>query len=605
MGSQAQDKRQFLRSCEACRTSKIRCMLSDVPDSRCQRCDRLNKSCTFSEAKTRARKHASSAGRVLELEKKIDRLSSLLQQPSGSTDASDASRNATEPSSTEPQPFGTVLNADGNISRIGPQLTPSDSQSGYSDRFTTYRNETPQQSGDIISKGWLTVTQVEQLLDLYRLDFGNFPFVVVPSMALEQLRYEQPNVLLAMLIAAARKDFALQQALEAEFKNKLCTHIIIEGTRNIEQLRALLIFVAWYYHRFKLIDNQWYMLIQIAVTIALELELERPRTTDEETEDEDVNERKRTLLGIYYFSSGISRILRKPVALRYSITLEEYARSLAVAKRAPLDPYIIHFVQLQGLAEEIASAFGYNDVGQAPLSMNDIESVESRVNIFNLRLQRMKLAIPKGTPLSSVLFLTTSSIAVYLFEVGLHFPAVSSGTSVADENTSFRPQAISALSNILWACLDAIKTIQRSFMNVTNAEMISQTLMDKSQLAHAAIVNIKIAFARIPGLEGFPLRQAADAGLYFQQMGERVGELSFTQPYAEHQDSFLQFKNTTQVIKMWYESLLATSGSLDELQGMNPLQLMDIVRKKSGLDIDWKSLDVFFAEGNVWNNLWI
>ena len=69
--SQSGHKRPLLRSCEACRASKIRCELDDVPNSKCQRCERLRKTCVFSESKARARKNGTNARRVLELEDKI------------------------------------------------------------------------------------------------------------------------------------------------------------------------------------------------------------------------------------------------------------------------------------------------------------------------------------------------------------------------------------------------------------------------------------------------------------------------------------------------------------------------------------------------------
>lgn len=76
------DKKALLRSCESCRASKIRCVPDAELDDRCQRCQRLQRECIFSEARIRSRKAPSNQGRVAELEKKIDHLSSLLEAPS-------------------------------------------------------------------------------------------------------------------------------------------------------------------------------------------------------------------------------------------------------------------------------------------------------------------------------------------------------------------------------------------------------------------------------------------------------------------------------------------------------------------------------------------
>ena len=48
-----------------------------------------------------------------------------------------------------------------------------------------------------------------------------------------------------------------------------------------------------------------------------------------------------------------------------------------------------------------------------------------------------------------------------------------------------------------------------------------------------------------------------------------------------------------------------SSESLNELSGMNPLQLSDIAQENSFLDFDWQSLDSFFAEGSVWSSVWV
>src|SRR3954465_2255938 len=67
------------RACEACRISKVRCLMNpDASSSQCQRCAKANRTCIFAPpAKRRQRKRTDV--RVTELEKEIQQMRSLLK----------------------------------------------------------------------------------------------------------------------------------------------------------------------------------------------------------------------------------------------------------------------------------------------------------------------------------------------------------------------------------------------------------------------------------------------------------------------------------------------------------------------------------------------
>ena len=128
----------------------------------------------------------------------------------------------------------------------------------YLDRLVGPRNlltdrpsETSSAPADVVSKGWLTSGQAEELVTLFRMDFGSFPFVVIPQISLERMRCERPSLLLAMLVTAARKDSALQEALDNEFRTQICTQVTINGARSLELVQGLLVYLSWYHHRCK------------------------------------------------------------------------------------------------------------------------------------------------------------------------------------------------------------------------------------------------------------------------------------------------------------------------------------------------------------------
>ena len=166
--------------------------------------------------------------------------------------------------------------------------------------------------------------------------------------------------------------------------------------------------------------------------------------------------------------------------MRCSFALWDCARSLAAANTAPSDSQLIHFVYLQSLVEEIADSFGYiNEESRRLLTIGNLESIEFRVNAFKNRLEQIRVSIPPGKALSSLLLSTCRSVAVYLYEVALHIPAVSGSDSRSEQAISIQPQALSSLSNLLWECLDGEyhsfhkELVQHEKMKITHKQLRS------------------------------------------------------------------------------------------------------------------------------------
>lgn len=81
--------------------------------------------------------------------------------------------------------------------------------------------------------------------------------------------------------------------------------------------------------------------------------------------------------------------------MKYSLKVWDCCRSLAAARQAPNDAYLIHYVHLQGLAEEIGDTFGYSEGSNASLmAMGGIEGVEFRVKAYQHRLYQQRASIP-------------------------------------------------------------------------------------------------------------------------------------------------------------------------------------------------------------------
>ena len=105
------------------------------------------------------------------------------------------------------------------------------------------------------------------------------------------------------------------------------TKVIIEGAKDLDLLQGLLIYLAWYHSHFKLQGGQINMLVQIAAAIAIELDLRIPT--------QSAAEAKRAFVGIYYLSSCLSMVNRRPVTMKYNDRIGECCQSLARGSETP------------------------------------------------------------------------------------------------------------------------------------------------------------------------------------------------------------------------------------------------------------------------------
>lgn len=570
------ERKRYLNACDACRRCKIRCLPDADSDTKCQRCKRLQRQCVYSEVKGRPRKTDQDQGRVVELEKKVERLTSLLEFPSGASldvHKADLPRDTAAqewlPRSVYPSPTSDIAN-------------PTSS------------------SGSVAHTCILTAQETQKLIAAFRADFASFPFLVIPRVPVAQLQLEHPMLVMAMLVTASRGNYETQCALDLQYRRILSQRIIIDAERSLDTIQGLLIYIAWYYYRFKVMDKQLQVFLGIAVVLILDMDLEKTGALNQET---DLSiEIKRTLIGIYYFSSYTSLMTRKPLLLKSSLRLWECGRSLAVANHVQTDTCLIHYIQVSSFAEEIANSFGYLDDTRPQQSIaSEIQSIESKIRIFDCRLEQIRCALPTDQSATASLLLACDSVAIYLYEVCFH---LADSGAFSGKDIASMPQATSILVKLLWACLMAVNKFFDRWIRLSSVDIVAGTSIEKGRLAHALLVLIKLAFVRIPDHEGFPLRDACNISCYLDLIGAKVAEQSVTPPGIEPQDCFSQFQSMIGFIKMWYERIAAmgTSGSSDELKGTNPLQLPEIAKAETFAAFEWNNLDAFLAEATTWTN---
>ncbi|KAF6227633.1 hypothetical protein HO173_012073 [Letharia columbiana] len=552
------EKKHLLRSCESCRVSKTKCMPNDMPDEKCQ-------------------------SRIIEVEKKIDSIYSLLQ--TGPTSRSRL--NSLPPETLTPH---SLTSAGESASRESEDASPNVPHVTNS----SCSREEASSVMDVFQMGIITVQEAEVLLKDSLSEYEGCPWVVLPSeLPLYLFRLERPCLLLSLLALASRKQAVLHESLEREFRKVISAKVIMDGGPDLDLLQGLLVYLAWYHLYPKVQAKKHYIFAQIAVAITADLGI--PTLISGESDTRVKVELERTYVGVYYISSCVSLVNRKSISLRYDDSIGDYSRSLAEINHATTDADVIHFIGLQRLAEEIASTFGYDATNKKGRYLR-LDNVELSVKAFKSRLHDFRHHLPSNSTCLASIMLAYESTCVYLHEVSLHMEHsfATSPVPLGREAGDSSQRRIS----LLLSCLEATKSFLDYFLQIPPRLILRHCTFERGRLAHAVTVLIKIAFCASPGLENFPLREACNVSYYLDALTEHLGSMSANLPDDGCPDSFSAFKAMGERIKSWYERMefFEQVGSPSDLKDMSPLQFVEIAKEEQSTNFDLSNLDFSFFE---------
>ncbi len=224
--------------------------------------------------------------------------------------------------------------------------------------------------------------------------------------------------------------------------------------------------------------------------------------------------------------------------MKYNDQTGECCRSLATGSETLSDTQLIHFVELQRLSEENALVFGDDPMNDERPRIGS-ERANKLIRTFKPRLQHSQGLFPReGVCLPSIL-LAYDSTCIHLHQVSLQ---VSPDKSLSTTSGPELPTHSGTRMNLLFDCLEATKSFLDRYLQLSPDIMEHYSIIEKSGLAHACLVLIKLAFCTIQGPEPFPLRQACNVPYYLDALGAHVGSVGVTSAQAEHHDSFYKFK---------------------------------------------------------------
>ncbi|KAI9753349.1 MAG: hypothetical protein M4579_005207 [Chaenotheca gracillima] len=410
------------RSCAPCRSLKIRCMLDETNPGICQRCARFGRECVFTPIQKRKQRKKTET-RVTDLEREMSVLRALLKQ-----------KEATGNVAADPQKNSTPGLLEGG--------NPTSQAYGASGWSSAVEATVPPQKKDIVDRGLASMDMARQLVEQYKIEmYPHHPIVYIsPTCTADQLRRTKPMLFLAILAGAAGKDYPeiaikLDQAVLEEYANRT----VLNSEKSLELVQSLLVSGTWYQPPGHLNQFKYYEYNHMAAMMVADigigtrpLEEERLRMKREAPSstlriqgydlEEDGGttsiESRRTFLAALVKSAGIMITSRRPAMMRITSYAKECLDHLDQSPQAaPGDRILTAWTRLLIIADEIASAFTYDDPG-AVASILDVKT-QLMIGAFLKRLTDWRRGSPEFD-YAPTLRMTYYTVRLYLCEVALH-----------------------------------------------------------------------------------------------------------------------------------------------------------------------------------------
>ncbi|KAK0099941.1 hypothetical protein ONS95_013236 [Cadophora gregata] len=555
------------RSCEACRSSKGRCISSPDDPHRCLRCVKDGKRCVFLEAKPRPKRAKNSRMRVAEMEEKLEGLLALVAANATNQPAKETLATATQ-LLTAPE-MSSILRPDTNLIDLNSAYATPSSLSNQSEQSI------PQQQSmfvypifdnlqDAISKGFISLDQADYAFEVFRQRQRVFPFVVIPpNMTLDSLRRQRPFLFLAILCCATEHNFKLQQHIELELRENLSRRILVNGEKTLDLLQGVLVYLTWYHFYFNPDREQMYQLSQIAISMTVDLGMDKPTRQGQTCSGTSSLlpfmsqsmfsageiEGMRAYLGCYFLTSSICQGLRRPSHMKYNQHIKSCVQHLSDAAIADSDQLIPYFIRLRQISDETNQAFNHDFTPH----LSQLDSIRTEIlgRAFEQQLDHLEGTFPKDIWDNSQIKMSFLHLRIYVNEVGFHASAPSDSSVLSDLALSSWYHS-PARNDCLLRCLRASKLYLDTFLSLSDSVISSMVTVDLLQLVYAVLVLGTFASSiDAPSLDQNQVRQSANLDYYLRSISDRYARLICIQDPLSN--SYKHHMNTLfQTSKAWY-----------------------------------------------------
>ncbi|CAG8974688.1 hypothetical protein HYALB_00006423 [Hymenoscyphus albidus] len=376
-----------------------------------------------------------------------------------------------------------------------------------------------------IEKRLLSLSDAEELLDLFRSKAAFFPFVDIPEEAtIPSLSRTSPFLLLAILTSSSTRNPKLYPQLDHEFRRVLSSKVIMEGKKSLGFLQGLLIYIAWYPIFITPKNNQSFMYLNLAISLVTDLGLDQESLNLKSFTVFDMTglceggkwtrAAKKCYLGCYYLSSSLSLDFQKPNNLQYTNPMNENSTSFP-DDYAPTD--FCSLVQLNHLLETISGS----RTSTPPAADPHMEALNAELNaqVFQNELQEWTLSVPAEI---QNLRLSSRFIRISIYSHNLGFLRRSYRTH---PKTTTHP-----LTSHLQPCLTASKIYFEYLLSLPSSSYHSFTVVQWGSMIQAVIILSRLTFvmARVLGWDANTTRTNVPLGMYLECLCFRFVQLSGT-----------------------------------------------------------------------------
>ncbi|EME49286.1 hypothetical protein DOTSEDRAFT_68152 [Dothistroma septosporum NZE10] len=450
------------RACAGCRSQKVRCILDEANSDVCQRCARAGRVCVFTPLQKRRQRKRTDT-RVAELEKEMRAMRAALAQKNEAVTSDTSGQQREEPQRARPiglwykdtLPDAARLGQAGNWDEPLPE--PSLARPAPLAEQTAWSTVVQPRgvSKDVIDSGLISMATARQLFETYKHDlFPHYPLVAIPSsITAESMRETKPALFLAVIAAASGKENPeLSAALDKEVLQAYATRSLLQSEKSLELVQALLVSAVWYHPPSKFGQLKYYEYIHMAASMAMDIGIGsrpsaqrsriprnglthfQPIHPAEDVRNPDLSmtprfqdmssntatlESRRTFLGCYAISAGISLSLRRPNMLRVGSHIRECVDYIERAPNAlSTDSTLVAWVRLLIIAEEISTSFSYDDPGGIA-SITELRT-QLMLKEYEKRLTAWYVNLPEADIGSGSMLVMYHTIRLFLFEIALH-----------------------------------------------------------------------------------------------------------------------------------------------------------------------------------------
>ncbi|KAJ5374019.1 Transcription factor [Penicillium concentricum] len=559
---------QLNRSCESCRSLKVRCLPSPSTPNQCQRCAKGKRSCVF-VAPQRRRPRKRTDSRVAQLEKEMRMMRSLLknripeEEDPDSGDDSDVDdvdlESADMESNLALRDHSAHSSEDVRYMDYSPELLNTPHPGAHDSGFSAPPTFAGMPAGleleqerlspdDVIDRGIISLEYAEQLVAYFIQELAFlFPLVVLPSnTTAAQLRKTKPILFLSVIAATSISvDAGLAAVLNREMVRLYAERFFIEGEKSLELVQALLLMIIFYLPPASPLKLQLYQYTHIASTMALEIGLANKRRVSkksdrksgkQEPHDELLAEQARAVLGCYHLGSSVAMKTRRPNLLQFNDWMSECLKHLENSPHRT-DQHVAMWFELQRITDEAMSSFGLDDTSTtSPLTESRVQAV---LRWFDKRIETWKKNIPSEMfTVPMILEYRSTVLAMYELGVGEGYrdpdslkrryftlPTLDEESNSGSEPPDTTLSAIRIDINMKW--MNAAQKLLDAVLTCSTDTMRKLPNLMYTRFAMAVTSLLKIHFSVRTGVLGEVITpQTVNVAFYLDALASKLGEAS-------------------------------------------------------------------------------